>query len=120
MRYLTTVAVAAGLLIGAAVSLQAEVKSVTGELVTVMCFTKNGDNGRGDDHAACALKCAKDGYPLALVTDDGTMYKITGSLTADKNLKLQDLLAKTVVATGDVQDGDDGKTLDASSVVLAK
>src|SRR5687767_8860252 len=91
MRVWATMAAAAVMMIGLSMPTSAEVTTVTGELVTVMCFTKNGDNGRGDDHAACALKCAKEGYPLALVTSDGEMYKLTGKLTADNNAALQSL-----------------------------
>lgn len=120
VRYVTTMAVAIGMMLGMAVTMHGEAEKVTGELVTVMCFVKNGDKGRGDDHAACALKCAKEGYPLALVTADGKMYKLTGPLTKDKNVGLQNLLAKTVVATGDIHEEGEGKTLEITSVVPAK
>ena len=120
MRMLTTWVAAAALMTGLWVSPGAAASTVTGELVTVMCFTGNGEKGRGDDHAACALKCAKEGYPLAVITSDGEMYKLTGALTADHNVALQDLLAKTVVATGEIGQEGGGKTLNATTVVLAK
>jgi hypothetical protein len=116
-----TKAVLAGLLVvGLAAPAFAEETMVTGELVTVMCFTKNGDKGRGDAHLSCATKCAKEGYPLAIVTSDGSLYKITGALTTDKNEQLQSLLAKSVVARGTAGLEGKLKTIDASSVVAAK
>ena len=111
--------VLAGLALAASaitVQAQAQVSTVRGELITVMCFVGNGEKGRGADHAACALKCATEGYPLAIVTRDGEMYKITGKLTADNNLALRELLAKDVIAEGVVGEEGAGKTLDASSV----
>jgi len=98
----------------------AETASITGELVTVMCYTGHGEDGRGAKHQACALKCAKEGYPLAVLTDEGTLYKVTGKLTADNNRALHELITKKVVATGDVgRDGDD-RTIEAASVEPAK
>lgn len=98
----------------------AEEKSVTGELVTIMCYTGHGEKGRGEAHVSCAVKCARQGYPLAVLTGDGVMYEVTGRLTANHNEQLQPLLAKTVVATGEVGQEGKEKTLDASSIVEAK
>ncbi len=120
MRQWVSAAVVAALAAGVVAPARAEVKSVTGELVTIMCYTKNGDKGRGDAHAACAQKCAKGGYPVAVLSSDGTLYKIIGKLTAEKNEQLQPLLAKTVVVTGELGEEGRGKTIDAESVTAAK
>jgi len=93
--------------------------SVQGELVTIMCVAKNGAKGQGAAHVDCATDCAKKGYPLAILTADGTMYKVTGRLTADDNAKLQPLLATTVVATGRVSGDQSDRTIDAESIVRA-
>lgn len=93
-----------------------EPATVTGELITIMCYTGHGEDGRGPGHADCALKCAKEGYPLAVLTDDGVMYKLTGHLTTDNNASLQALLTKKVVAKGEAGREGEGHTLDASSV----
>jgi hypothetical protein len=114
-----TMILGALVMVGSAVG-TAQVSTVRGELITVMCFVGNGEKGRGGDHAACALKCANEGYPLAIITDDGQMYKITGKLTADKNAALRELLAKKVVAEGVVGEEGAGKTLDATSVKPAE
>jgi hypothetical protein len=110
-----------GLLVFAAVtSAYAAAESVTGELVTVMCVAKNGEKGQGAAHVDCAIDCAKKGYPLAILTADGSLYKITGALTTDNNAKLQPLLAATVTATGDVAGEGSERTIDAATVVRAE
>ena len=35
--------------------------TVKGEVVDVACATKKAPGGKGDDHAACAMACAKKG-----------------------------------------------------------
>ena len=100
--------------------LSAESSTVKGELVTIMCYTGHGEDGRGEKHASCALKCAKEGYPLAVLTDDGTLYKVSGSLSEDNNAKLHDLIAKRVVATGDIKEAGKEKSIDAASITLEK
>jgi hypothetical protein len=114
------IAVAALLTVAAVTSAYAAAESVTGELVTVMCVAKNGEKGQGQAHVDCAIDCAKKGYPLAVLTPDGSLYKITGALTADNNAKLQSLLAATVTATGDVAGDGAERTIDAASVVRAE
>ena len=50
------------------------------------------------------------GTPLALLTEDGKLYQITGGLAADMNAKLIPHIAHTVEITGDVTDKDGKKT----------
>ena len=90
---------------------------VTGELIDVMCGSTKKS---GDDHKACAESCAKRGEPVAVFSKDG-MYTITGKLTADKNAKLLEFMAKQVTVTGEVTKDKDGKmTIAADSIVIAK
>ncbi len=103
-----------------AASAFAETTTVKGELISIMCYQGHGDEGRGEKHAACSLKCIKEGYEAGVLTDDGVIYKITGKLAADKYAKVQDLLTKRVVATGEVNDQGKDKTIDATSVSLDK
>lgn len=102
------------------VSAFAETKTVKGELISIMCYEGHGDEGRGEKHQACSLKCITDGYEAGVLTDDGAIYKVTGKLAEDKYAKLQELLTKRVVATGDVNEQGKEKTIDATSVVLDK
>jgi hypothetical protein len=119
-RIMATVAIAAGTLAWCVPIAASASDTVQGELVTIMCVAKNGAKGQGAAHVDCAVDCAKKGYPLAILTADGAMYKITGPLTADDNVKLQPLLAATVVATGRVGGDQSDRTIDADSVVRAE
>ena len=47
--------------------------SWTGEVVDLACYVSHGDGGRGADHAGCAKSCVKNGQPMGLLTDDGTL-----------------------------------------------
>jgi hypothetical protein len=58
------------------------------------------------DTKDCALGCAKAGQPLALLTSDGKVYQISGSLAAEKNAKLIAHVSHTVEITGDVMNHD--------------
>lgn len=69
-----------------------------------------------EDMTECAIMCAKNGEPLALLTDDGKVYRITGGLAANKNAKLIEHVGHTVSITGDVSEKD-GKVMIASDVL---
>jgi hypothetical protein len=56
--------------------------------------------------AECAIECAKQGEPVALLTPDGKVYRVTGGLAADKNAKLIAHMNHTVEITGDVFEKD--------------
>ncbi len=45
--------------------------SWTGEVVDLACYVANG--AHGEDHAGCAKSCVKNGQPMGLLTDDGTL-----------------------------------------------
>src|SRR5207244_12310609 len=64
------------------------------------------------DQADCAAACAKMGRPMALLTDDGKVYELTGGLAAEKNAKIIPHITHTVEVTGDVteKDGKDRKS----------
>lgn len=98
----------------------AETKTVKGELISIMCYEGHGDEGRGEKHQACSLKCVKEGHEAGVLTDDGTVYKVTGKLAEDKYATLQELLTKRVVATGEVTGEGKKLTIDATSVTLDK
>ncbi len=45
--------------------------SWTGEVVDLACYVSQG--AKGADHAGCAKACVKNGQPMGLLTDDGTL-----------------------------------------------
>ncbi len=118
MKRTIAVCAAVAALFGA--TMRAETKTVTGELISIMCYEGHGDEGRGEQHAACALKCVKEGYAVGILTDDKVIYKVTGTLSEDKNAKLQELLTKRVTATGEIGEEGKNKTIDAKLVEAAK
>lgn len=42
-----------------------------GEVVDLACYVAQG--AQGADHAGCAKSCVKNGQPMGLLTDDGTL-----------------------------------------------
>ncbi len=42
----------------------------TGEVVDLACYV---NSAKGADHAGCAKSCVKNGQPMGLLTDDGTL-----------------------------------------------
>ena len=102
----------------AAPTLAADETTITGQVVDVVCTMKDKANA-GEDHLSCAMACAKRGQPVGIITDDA-IYTITGDYAADKNAKLIEYLAKKVTVTGTVTDKDGAKTIDVSSIALAK
>lgn len=88
----------------------AKTETVKGQIVDEGCYLKDKVNNKGADHKMpadtkdCAVGCAKEGQPLALLTSDGKVYEISGGLAANKNAKLIPHIAHTVEITGDVMD----------------
>jgi hypothetical protein len=97
----------------------AATETVKGKIVDQTCYTKDKTNTTNNhkmpaETADCATACAKKGAPLALLTEDGKLYQITGGLAADMNAKLIPHIAHTVEVTGDVTEKD-GKKMIASA-----
>ena len=90
--------------------------TVTGELVDHACFIRTGDDGRGVDHAACAVACAQIGQPVGLVTEDGDVYVMAGAVTDDNNALLVPHMSHIVEVTGVVTEGNEVTTLTADEV----
>src|SRR5437870_8417856 len=87
----------------------AATETVKGQIVDQTCYTKDKAN-TGRDHKMpqdvtdCAVACAKKGAPMALLTDDGKLYQITGGLAADNNAKLVPHVSHIVEIKGEVTD----------------
>ena len=76
--------------------------TVKGEVVDVSCYLAHGDKGKGESHASCAEACAKNGGPLGILTNDGTLYVsvLPDDHSAGPNAKLIDHIGHHVEATG--------------------
>ena len=116
MRRFFLMAATAAFAVSVAVPMLAagESKTVTGEVVDMACHARSSDNV-GEGHAACAMKCAKGGGALGILTSDGVLA-ITGDMTMDNNAKLLDYVAKNVKATGDVTEEDGKMSINVASI----
>src|ERR1700733_16213061 len=76
-----TVALLGGafLLVSFAAPALAETKTVTGQLVDLACYGVNKEN-TGNAHKGkgliCGQACAREGFPVGLVTTDGKVYQV--------------------------------------------
>jgi hypothetical protein len=112
---MTALLAVAAILVASAITNAREMKTITGEVVDVTCYTKQGEKATGDSHKDCATSCAKRGSPMGILTSDG-VYTIQGSYTDNKNEKLIDWIAKKVQATGEVGEKDGKKTISVTSL----
>ncbi|HVC21449.1 MAG TPA: hypothetical protein VNE16_15355 [Vicinamibacterales bacterium] len=94
--------------------------SVKGEVIDTVCYGKMGAKATGAKHAACALKCAKAGHVMAILTSDGTVYDITGKYAAHKNKALLRYVAKKVSAEGTVSEANGKKSIDVAKMMVEK
>jgi hypothetical protein len=102
----------------------AKTETVKGKIVDEACYKMDKSNS-GSDHKMpkgetkdCAIGCAKAGKPLAVLTDDGKVYEISGGLAANKNEKLIAHIGHTVEITGDVMDHGDKTMITADSLKM--
>lgn len=114
-------ALAAGVALMAALSAPSFASQMTikGEVVDIACATKKGPGGHGEEHASCAMACAKRGQPAGVMTADA-IYVITGDYAANNNAKILDFVAKTVEVTGEITEKDGQKLINVSSIALAQ
>ena len=85
----------------------AATETVTGKLIDLACYgqdkanTENEHKGKG---MICAQACAREGFSVGLLTTDGKVYRVTGTLAADNNAKLAPHMAHRVTVTGEVSE----------------
>ena len=115
MRKIFAFVASAALVAALASPLFAQATTVTGEVVDVACATKKAPGGKGDDHAGCAMACAKKGMPVGIMTADA-IYTVTGDYTANSNAKLLEFVAKRVEVTGNVTEKDGQKMIEITSI----
>jgi hypothetical protein len=71
-------------------------KTVTGEVVDMMCYVDH--SAMGDKHGACGAKCIKGGGPVGIVSD-GKAYLVVGE-HKPINDQLADSCGKTITLKG--------------------
>jgi hypothetical protein len=118
MRKILTLVAGAAFTVAMMAPLFAAEMTLKGEVVDVACAVKKAPGGKGEDHAGCAMACAKKGLPAGVMTADA-IYTITGDYAANNNAKLLDFVAKQVVVVGDVTEKDGQKMVAVKSIKLA-
>src|SRR5581483_10456677 len=101
----------------------AATQTISGRLVDETCYKMNKvntgvDHKMPEDNPGCAVTCAKMGLPIALLTDDGKIYTVTGDLAANNNAKLVPHLSHKVELTGDVNASGGAMTIAATSLKM--
>lgn len=83
----------------------AKTTTVTGEVVDVSCYLAHGEKGRGEEHASCAVACAKAGGPLGILTKDKKLYVsvLPDDHSTGPNAQLIDHVGHQVPTTGIVR-----------------
>ena len=124
MRQVFVSAVVVGLMAALATPAFAKAETLRGQLVDQTCYLKDKINNKGVDHKMpedtkqCAIACAKEGSPVALLTADGKLYTIAGGLAANKNAKLIPHLGHTVEIAGDTMDMKTSMMITASDLKM--
>ena len=101
----------------------AKTETITGQLVDLACFGLNKEDA-GNAHKGkgyiCGQACAREGFPVGLVTSDGKVYEVKGDLAANSNAKLVPHIAQRVTITGDVSEQDGVVFIRASDLMATK
>jgi predicted metal-binding protein len=101
---------------GSAPSLRAA--DVTGELVDLACYKKDGAKNRGAAHQECAMTCARKGMTVALVTEQGDVYLVGGALAQNNNARLVNHMSHKVSLQGSLAIDNETKTILASALKM--
>jgi len=89
-------------------------ETITGMLVEAGCAAMGGTNPSAE-HVACMVRCAQNGDPIGILTEDG-LYKITGDWASSNGDRLVELMAKQVHATGETSKAGGELLLDVSTI----
>ena len=92
---------------------RAEIVTVKGEVVDLMCYLDHG--AKGDKHAGCAKKCIESGGPVGLLTADNQLYLVIGD-HKPLNEKLASLAAKTVSIKGKLVERNGMKMIENAEI----
>ena len=84
--------------------------SWTGEVVDLACYV--GSGAKGADHAGCAKSCVKNGQPMGLLTDDGTLVLLAANHRNGAPYEaLKDLAGEKAVVSGTLAEKDGMKVV---------
>ncbi len=84
--------------------------SWTGEVVDLACYV--GQGAKGSDHAGCAKSCVKNGQPMGLLTDDGTLVLLAADHKDGEPYEaLKDLAGAQAQVSGSLAEKDGMKVV---------
>lgn len=88
----------------------AQTQTLTGKLVDLACYSLNkeetGNAHRRGSSIICAQACAREGFPVGLLTDTGKVYEVRGGLAANLNAKLAPHMSHSVTISGQIGEAD--------------
>jgi hypothetical protein len=88
-------------------------KTVTGEVVDMMCYVDH--NAAGDKHASCAAKCIRGGGPVG-ITSEGKTYLVVGD-HKPMNDQLAEYAGKTITLKGKIAERDGISMIENAEIV---
>ena len=91
----------------------AEMQSIKGEVVDLMCYLDHG--AKGEKHKGCAEKCIKSGGPVGLLSGE-QLYLVIGD-HEPINDKLAGKAAETVTLKGKVVERNGMKMIEKATLV---
>lgn len=98
-------------------------RTVTGQVVCLVCYARNNAN-TGSDHDSgrvCAEACVKwEGNPVGIVASDGKVYQFAGGLVANNNAVAAQHVAHKVTVTGEVYEKDGMTMIRADDAKMAQ
>jgi hypothetical protein len=90
-----------------------QMKTITGEVVDLMCYLDHG--AKGEKHKGCAEKCIKGGGPVGLLSGD-QLYLVVGD-HQPMNDELASKAAQTVTLKGKVVERNGMKMIENAQLV---
>ncbi len=94
---------------------EAKTMTVKGEIVDLACYLTH--SAKGAKHQSCALTCLKNGQPMGLLTENGTVYLLmAGHEDAKPFSEAKEFAAAQVEVTGPMAEMAGIKAITVASV----
>ncbi|MEW6365692.1 MAG: hypothetical protein AB1714_13770 [Acidobacteriota bacterium] len=93
---------------------QAQMVTVTGEVIDLVCYIDHG--AVGEKHLSCAKTCIESGLPVGIKGTDGKTYMVVGE-HKPINQALAPLAAKTITVRGKLVSRDGFNLLENVEIV---
>ena len=94
--------------------------TLNGEVVDVSCYVEKG--AKGESHKECAITCAKNGWPLGILTKDGKLYVAMTAMGYDciPNKVLMEHIGHQVEVTGYTHSKGGVNGISIANIAMAK